>query len=291
MSKIKFIVDSNCDIPANMAESLDIEIIPFAIRVAGSEYFESRTITAQEFYQVQRSAKDIPITFHIAPGIFYAKFCHAFENGYSCVICTTMTSQGSGTYHNAQMGRDWFFERYPDAVGRFEIYILDSKNYSIAYGYGVIRGAAACRAGASVQIVLAAINSWFDSLETYFTVFSQKHARNSGRIGSVMRQFGRLPFVYPLISCICGTTKMEKRVWGGRNAAVCALAEKFAEHRLEGTDYVILRGENGREADRLAQLAQTIAGKPPVGVFFAGPSTVANTGTKITGIGFMGKDV
>jgi DegV family protein with EDD domain len=149
----------------------DIEIIPFAIRVAGSEYIESRTITAQEFYQVQRSAKDIPVTFHIAPGIFYAKFSHAFENGYSCVICATMTSLGSGTYHNAQTGRDWFFERYPDAVGRFEIYILDSKNYSIAYGYGVMRGAAACQSGASVQIVLAAMSSWFDSWKSILPSF------------------------------------------------------------------------------------------------------------------------
>jgi fatty acid-binding protein DegV len=67
---------------------------------------------------------------------------------------------------------------------------MDSRNYSISYGYGVIRGVNCYRAGGSEQEVIAAMESWFQQLETYFTIFDLKFVRRSGRISAAAQIIG-----------------------------------------------------------------------------------------------------
>jgi hypothetical protein len=62
----------------------------------------------------------------------------------------------------------------------------------------------------------------------------------------------------------------------------------FLRRRDVHTDYVILRGKSDVEANKLAELCTDIAGKPPVGIFYAGASISTNTGPQLT-VSFYGK--
>ncbi len=288
MKKIKFLSDSNCDIPLDTAKELGIELIPFTITLNGKEYKEGYSFTPPEYYKILESSEEIPQTSQIDPVTFFEKFLEVYQEGYDIAILTTMTSYGSGTYRNGLIAKDLFFERYPDAKEKFTIYIFDSKNYSISYGYGVMRGAKLYKDGATLPEILSSMNEWFDALETYFTVFTLKYICRSGRISHAAKVAGELVGIRPMIRNVNGVFTNMKQVRGNR-AAVRAIADAFRERMAEDTDYVILRGESDVEAKRLAALTEEISGKPPVGIFYAGATLSTNIGHKATGIGFMAK--
>lgn len=289
MEKIKFVTDSNCDIPLEMAKELSIEIIPFSINIDGIEYEECYSFTPSEYYKLLEKSSTLPVTSQIPSGIFLDRYETAFNEDYNAIICTTITSVGSGTYQNAVFAQKLFYEQHPQAKDKFKIIVIDSRNYSISFGYGVILGAKAYKDGKSLDEILNIMNHWLDRLETHFTVFSLKYIAKSGRISAAAKILGEALGMRPIIQNIDGVFKQTKKVRGDV-AAVRAVAEIFKNRKAENTDYVILRGESDVEANALARLTTKIAGKPPVGIFYAGPSISTNTGFKIAGMGFMAKE-
>ncbi len=98
---------------------MGIDLIPFSITIDGKEFFESYSFTPAEYYPLLEQAHALPTTSQIAPAVFQEKFEQAYQTGYDCVICTTMTSVGSGTYRNAVTARNWFYNQHPWAGDRF----------------------------------------------------------------------------------------------------------------------------------------------------------------------------
>lgn len=289
MTKIRFFTDSNCDIPLETAQAEGIEILPFTITIDGVEYKEAYSFTSAEYYEKLLASRELPRTAQIPPAEFARAFARAWEAGYDCAVVTTMTSVGSGTYSSAGVGKGLFYEEHPEAEGRFDIHVFDSGNYSISYGYGILRAARAYNAGADLDEVLRLLIEWFGTLETYFSVFTLKYVSLSGRISGAVQTVCDMLGICPVMENIDGVFRTIKKP-RGRKAAVRYIAEKFLERWDGRSDYVVLRGVTDDEALSLAALLEEIAGKPPVGIFYAGASISTNTGPYITGVGFMAKE-
>ena len=289
MSRIKFICDSNCDIPPETARELGIEILSFAITFEGKEYREGVSFTPAEYYEKLISLDYLPATAQIPPAEFAEAIRRAYDDGCDCVIISTMTGKGSGTCQSAHLGKELFFENHPEAEKDFSVHIFDSGNYSIAYGNGVLRGAKAYLQGADEAEVLEIMKKWFDSLETYFSVFTLKWVSRSGRISSAVSTVCDMLGICPVLKMIDGVFSTIKKT-RGRKAALCHVAEKFRERWDGESEYVILRGISDDEAVELAALIEEIAGKPPVGIFYAGASISTNTGPYVAGTAFMAKE-
>ena len=289
MTKIKFFTDSNCDIPLDVARAEGIEILPFTITIDGVEYQEVYSFSSPEYYEKLLASRQLPATAQIPPAVFAAAFARAWDEGYDCVIAVTMTSVGSGTYQSAGLGKGLFYEEHPEAEGRFDIHIFDSGNYSISYGYGVLRAARAYRSGADLDQVLRLLIQWFGALETYFSVFTLEYVSRSGRISGAVRTVCDMLGICPVMENIGGVFRTIKKP-RGRKAAVRFLAEKFRERWDGESDYVILRGVSDEEARELARELEEVSGKPAAGIYYAGASISTNTGPYITGVGFMAKE-
>lgn len=197
-----------------------------------------------------------------------------------------MTSNGSSIYSNAVAAQKMFYEQ--DAGNTFRIHILDSENYSIAYGLSVIRAARLCLSGASVDEIITAAQEWIDAAEAYFTVFSLNYLKKSGRAGKAAILAGEILGFRPIVSILHGKISQAKIVRGGK-ASISALTDIFQRRRTPDTDYAILMGNTASYAEQLARAAEAVAGKPPEGYYYAGPSIVSNSGPTILGICFMGK--
>ena len=75
MSKVAFLTDSSCDIPADLAEKYGIEIACFPVNLDGKEYIERRDMTNDEFYQMMREASGCPTTAAIT-SLQWLEFLH-----------------------------------------------------------------------------------------------------------------------------------------------------------------------------------------------------------------------
>ena len=145
--KIKFVTDSASDIPRSLREELDILVLPFPIAMGAREYQDGVDFTATEFYDMLLAAPQIPTHAQLTPFVFSQCFEEAFRQGYTDLIYTSINSKGSATHQNALQAREEFYEDRPEAEETFRIHILDSRLYTMAYGWAVVQGARMAREG------------------------------------------------------------------------------------------------------------------------------------------------
>ena len=105
MSKIAILTDSSCDIPQEMAEKYNIDIMSFHILLDDVDYVERESCSNEEFYAKMRAAKGVPSTAAITPIQFCEKYCQYVDEGYTDVIHVPINRSGSSTYNNASWRR------------------------------------------------------------------------------------------------------------------------------------------------------------------------------------------
>ena len=113
MSKVAFLTDSSCDIPADLAEKYGIEIACFPVNLDGKEYIERRDMTNDEFYQMMREASGCPTTAAITSLQWLEFYTRFADEGYTDVVHASINAGGSSTYANALTAAKMLAEERP----------------------------------------------------------------------------------------------------------------------------------------------------------------------------------
>ena len=112
--------DSSCDLRMAAFESdrVRFETVPLRIQVGEREFLDNDDLVVPDLLDAMSQEKSASSTACPSP----AAFARAFEAA-DCSICFTISSNLSGTYNAAVMGRNMVLEEHPEK----EICIIDSK--------------------------------------------------------------------------------------------------------------------------------------------------------------------
>ncbi len=166
--KIKLMTDSVSDISKDRAETLGIRMLYMPITVEGKALREEIDFTKEEFYQMIDSAKEYPSTAQITPFEILEAYEQTAAEGYTDLIYVTIGAGGSGTYANASMAREQFYEAHPVSEDRLKIHLVDGRNYTATYGYAVTEAAKKLARGASVPELIDYLEDWTSHAGLYF---------------------------------------------------------------------------------------------------------------------------
>ena len=81
ITRIKFTTDSAADIPAQLRDELNIQVLPFPIAFEDREYRDVFDFTPQEFYQMLLGAPQIPTHAQLTPFQFTELFESVWHEG------------------------------------------------------------------------------------------------------------------------------------------------------------------------------------------------------------------
>ena len=285
--KIFFITDSACDIPAKDEQELEnLCILPIPVTADGKGYYERESFTPEEFYDLIDSCENIPSTSHIPAIAFQEKYEQAREKGYTHLVVVTIYSGASAMYQSALMAKNAFLEEHPDAM---RIEVIDSNCYAMGYGYPIIQACHKALEGESFENVVSYIKDYLSRVKIYFSPFTLKYVKKSGRVSCTAAFVGELIGLRPVISAV-GTTNIVEKVRG--NAAILTTMVKFFKEQRskveEKAPYMILVARDTEMSEELATACENVAGSPPVGVFKIGAAITINTGPQIIGMTFLG---
>lgn len=283
MAKIKIMTDSPCDIPKQLEQELDIEIISIPITIDDKSYLERVDFTAEEFYKILNASERLPVTAHIT-NLQYSEYIkRAYESGYEHLIIVCINSKGSNTYNSALMGRDMFFEENPEAKDKFRVHVIDSLTYTMGYGYPVIEAAKKIKKGAPIDEILAYLNDWFACSEIYFAPYSLDFVKKSGRVSVAAAFVGEIIGLRPIISFINGDVSITQKV-RGEKSIIPAIADIAVKRIIPHTPYCVVYGEVEEYGKQLADELTKRLGYPPEHLYNAGAIIALNAGTKIAGV-------
>lgn len=287
MQRIKIMTDSASDLPNEVADQLGIEMIPIPIAVDGKGYLEGVDFTPKQFYSILEGAKEIPTTSQISPITYCERYYEAFQRGYTDIILVGITSTASATYLRSKDAVEMLYENCPKAKEQLRIHIVDSKTFSLGYGYPVMQAAKMAAQGKSVEEILAFINDWLERLEIYFTAFSFEFIKKSGRIGCASAIVGEALGIRPLIQVKQGQMKIVAKP-RGNHAVMQKMAQILSANIDPQSPYLMLTGTQEGAQEDLSSMIYAATKKKPEFVSDVGCAVSINSGPKMIGIGFLG---
>jgi DegV family protein with EDD domain len=204
--KIKLICDSLCDIPMELAEKHEIEIIPLTIIIEDNEYEDGIDMTNEEFYKTMKKIHTVPKTSQAT----YMQFKEVFDkykDEYS-IICINGSSKSSGTYQSAMMAKN-------DTEG--DIHIFDTLNLSLGSGQFVIKACELIEKNMDAKSIVGELEALRESVNLFFVPDSLEYLKRSGRVSVTTAAIGNMLSLKPVFSVKDGNIALLTKVRGKKH--------------------------------------------------------------------------
>lgn len=281
------LIDTCCDLPAEIVEDLGVEVLHFPYTLGGAEHIDDfgRTQSHGEFYAAMRGGEH-PTTIQVPRKSFIDVFTRYAALGEP-LLYLGFSSALSGTFDLAWVARNEVLEQYPDA----EIRLVDTKAAAVAEGLLVYEAARRWRDGMSLEAIEAWVIAERPRLNGWFIVDDLETLRRGGRLNGAVAAAGTFLDVKPLLH-VTGDGRLElKRSIRGRGKSMRTLADLVAERAVDPSLQTIAIA-HGDAADDAAALGALIAERVEVADIITtqtGPVIGAHTGPGMLAVVFWGE--
>lgn len=242
--KIAIVTDSTCDLPKDLVDKYNINVIPLRILYKGEEYRDNIDITSDEVYE--RLSEEVPTTSLPLPEDVEDLFQRLTADGYTHVISIHLSSGLSGT---SQM-----IQNMADRAKGLVVKVIDSKSISMGLGYTVLEAARFAKEASDFESVVKHAQTIKERLKVYFVLDTLEYLIKGGRIGRVAGTLGQILNVKPIITVNSEgiyTTYAKVR---GRRQSINKLREIVQDHVQKAASSVaVCHGAAGKEAKELIE--------------------------------------
>lgn len=216
--KIGITADSTCDIPQDIREKNNIEIIPFGVMLGEELRHDGVDVFPQDLYDYVDKTKELPKT----SAINQAEYEELFERKtkeYDAVIHFSLSSEISSAYSNAKIAS----EKYNN------VYVIDTRSLSSGSGLIVLSCVDKIKEGKDLETILSEIKEEIPKVQASFLIDTLKYLHKGGRCSGVARISAAMFSIKPRISLVDGKMEVTKKYMGGING--CLL--KYCNDMLE----------------------------------------------------------
>lgn len=248
---IKLITDSGCDLPKDLVEKYNIEVLPIYVLEGENEYLDRIDISPEKVFEDMKNGI-VYKTAQVTLETFMNKFREYIEKNET-VIYISLSGELSGTFGSAFIAKETLDEEYPDA----DINIIDPKAVSGGQGLIVLEVAKMIEKGASKEEILKRIDKLIQNIEHIFTIDDIEYLYRGGRVSKAQNIIGGLLSVKPILWVKDGKLEPLEKV-RGKNKVYKSMVDIIG--RLKGdTDLkqqtiIIFHGNDIEAAEKLKTL-------------------------------------
>lgn len=193
MSNYVLITDSASDLPSEIAESLEVEILPMKYMVNDTPCVD-KDFDMENFYNLLRG-KALSLTSQTNVEEFSSYFSGYLESGKD-ILYVGFPLSLSGMNNSARIAARELSEKYPER----KIIVIDSVSASIGQGLLVYYAALKKESGATIDEVASFVNENKLKFCHWFTVDDLYFLKRGGRISQATAVVGSILNVKPLLS-------------------------------------------------------------------------------------------
>ncbi len=288
MNKFKILTDSACDLPFELLEQNDVDVIGLIVNYNGKEYVEDnwKSVDISSYYTSLKEGAT-PTTSQITPNRFYDYFKPYLEKGMD-ILYVGFSSSLSGTYSTANVAKGMLQEEFPDR----EILLVDSMCASAGFGLLVLKAAELKREGYAAEEIAQKLETLKYNINHIFTVDDLNHLKRGGRISGFSATMGTMLSIKPILYMSKEGKLLNIDKVKGRKKSIHALAEYLEKGKTEDLTKTVLIAHGNCEEDA-ALLKNLILEKKlseDVTVVPLGMVIGAHTGANVINMVFFGKD-
>ncbi|QWU45552.1 DegV family protein [Bacillus sp. NP247] len=280
---VKIITDSAADLPVELLQAYDIDLIPLRVYdEAETEYLDGVTLNSVTLLQKMREGATYRTSL---PSLetFQEKFVSYAKEGNPCIYLA-FSSELSGTYQSSVVIKEEVKETYAD----LDLEIIDTKCASLGQGLVVLEAAKMAKEGAAKEDILKRVDFLMNHMEHIFTVADLQYLVRGGRLSKVAGFIGGLLNIKPILNVEEGKLVPLEKVRGKKK--VLGRIVDIMEERgkdLKGQTIGMTHGDDLETAEALKALITERFGCEVFIVNTIGAAIGAHTGPGVITLFFL----
>lgn len=284
MNDYVIITDSTSDLPSEIVNEIQVDVIPMKFIMEDKSYLDGE-MPAPEFYGKLRN-KILSSTSQISPGEFEQYFSKYLDKGKD-VIYISLSSALSGTYSSACVAAQELLKRYPQN----KVVVIDSLSVSLGEGLLVYTLAKKKQSGASLEELATWIEENKKNICHWFMVDDLNHLRRGGRISQVSAFFGSMMSIRPILHVDSEGKLSFVEKARGRHKAIDFIVSKMEELGVNVSEQIIFisHGDCEEDAKNLAEKIKSKSNVKNVVINYVGPVIGSHAGSGALALFFIGK--
>ena len=288
MGAYVIMTDSCCDLPAETAAGLELEVLPLRLELEGDIYrncLDGREISFADFYRRVREGANA-VTSAVNVGEFQEAMRRHLEAGRD-VLCLCFSSALSTTYQSAVIAGKELEEAFPER----KIFVVDSLCASLGQGLLVWLCARERQRGRPLEEVRAFAEETKGRICHWFTVDDLNHLKRGGRVSAAAALFGTMLSVKPVLHVDDGGRLIPMEKCRGRKASLLALVDHMEKTAVDPEEYPVFisHGDCREDADFVAEEVRRRLGVKQVFINYVGPVIGSHTGAGVMTLFFVGR--
>ena len=243
--RICIITDSTADLPAELAQTYGISVVPIYVRFGDNVYRDGVDLSPGQFYEKLRDNSVIPSTSQPSPEDFFKVYSEEANNSTG-IISIHISSKISGTYNSALLAKRLLSKNFP-------IEVIDSTFNSAGLALTVLTAAKSAREGKDMLSITSDILKAISEIKMFGMFSTTKYLARSGRVNKAIAVAGSILNVKPLMTFHDGEVVragLVRTVPQGINRIL-----RFIESRKPISELMIVHSEIPEQADQLKTMA------------------------------------
>lgn len=283
---IKIITDSAADLPKDIINRYNIQVLPLYVYLDDKEFFDGETLTTDQLYHDMRNEK-VYKTGQVSPESFKKVFEEQAKSGRDCIYIA-FSSGLSGTYQASVIAREEVLEEYPN----FKIDIIDTKCASLGFGLVVYKAALMAEEGKSQNEIIEAVKFHSEHTEHIVTVDNLEYLYRGGRVSRTSAFLGGILNIKPIIHVKDGKLIPIEKIRGRKKALkrLVEIAEERGDH-LKNQTIAISHGDCIEEAENVKDMMIEKFGCKEVIISTIGCAVGAHAGPGTVALFFLNKEL
>jgi DegV family protein with EDD domain len=277
MAGPRVVTDSSCDLPADLAAELDIEIVPLSIRFGAEELVDRQDLSPKEFWARCATSPVLPETAAPSPGAFEDAYRRAAAAGAEGVVCITISSQLSATGQAAQMAAK-------SVQGEIPVRTVDSLSVTMGLGMMCVAAARLSAEGKSIDEVASAAEALVPRTRVYGALDTLENLKKGGRVGGAQALIGSMLSIKPIIEVRNGVVEPESRQ-RTRSRALRYIADKVRQEK--GIENLALMHGDAPDVEEFIELLDPIFPRERIVVGDIGAVIGSHGGPRVIGVAYQ----
>jgi len=281
--KIALVTDSTCDLPQDIIDNYQINILPINIHFGENHYLDKVTLQPEQFYKLLGETVEHPKSSQINENTFINLYSHLASH-YDSVIAIHLSDQLSGTFFSSQKAAMKISAEFGKPIT-----VLNSRNLSGSLGLIMLRTAQAIENGFSHTEIVAMTEKWIRNTRIYVSVKTLKYLVRGGRVSASKGFIARILNINPIVSI----DETGKAVLFDRSFSRKANMEKVMSHVRKINDshkiwnYIVLHANSKKSAYWFSEKMEKLTGMKPVSVVNISPVIGANAGAGAASVALL----
>jgi DegV family protein with EDD domain len=283
MSTVAVVTDTTHYLPKGMLEGLGVHEVSLYVNFGDRQEREADMPDFEGFYDELRSAAELPTTSQPSIGDFLAAYEPLVAAGHE-IVSIHLSGGISGTVESARQAAAEIAQR-----GGL-VRVVDSGTTAGGMGAVVLAAAAAMRAGAGAEAVVARAEAASEATKIWFAVDTLEYLRRGGRIGTAQAWLGGALKIKPILTLDGEVTPIERVRTASR--AFERMIDYLRARQDDGaTAWMVQHIQAPAEARRIVERGREMFGTEPLFVSEIGPVIGTHAGPGLLGVGGIAPDL